>query len=339
VTLVLSRTDVFDLLSLPECIDAVERAFGLHAEGRTLGPGVLSVHASGGGFHIKAAMLEVPAPYFAAKLNGNFSRNSERFAMPAIQGLIMLADARNGYPLAVMDSIEITILRTGAATAVAAKYLARPESKVATICGCGTQGRIQLRALTRIFSLEHVYAFDVSDDRARQFARELSPMLGIRIEPVQDPGAGTRKSDICVTCTPATRFFLSRDHVAAGTFVAAVGADNEEKQELDPRLLASSRVVTDIREQCAEIGELHHAIREGLMRSTDVHAELGEVVAGRKPGRTTSEEVMVFDSTGTALQDVAAAAVVYERAVKENAGGRFCFQTGAAQPLSSGLVL
>jgi ornithine cyclodeaminase/alanine dehydrogenase-like protein (mu-crystallin family) len=283
-----------------------------------------------GGFHIKAAMMNLSVPYFAAKLNGNFFRNSERFAMPNIQGLIILADARNGYPLAVMDSIEITVLRTGAATAVAAKYLARSESKVATICGCGTQGRVQLRAIAKIFSLTRVYAFDLVGDRAHEFAQELSQELGLEIEPVSDLTAVTRESDIFVTCTPAKKFFLGKDQVAPGTFVAAVGADNEEKQELDPRLLASSSVVADVREQCAEIGDLHHAIREGLMRLTDVHAELGEIVAGRKPGRTSPEEITVFDSTGTALQDVAAAAVVYERAVRQGVGARLCFQTLAS---------
>ena len=326
-TVLLTRADVASLITLDECIAAVEDAFLQYGLSRTPPPKVLGMPSVDGGFHIKAALLWSSTPYFAAKLNGNFFHNTERFTMPNIQGLIILADASNGYPLAVMDSIAITILRTGAATAVAAKYLARPESKVATICGCGTQGRIQLRALARILCLQRVYAFDVIDDHAHQFAQQLSPELGIEIEPVSDLAAATRKSDICVTCTPARKFFLRKDDIVPGTFVAAVGADNEEKQELDPRLLASSNVVADIREQCAEIGDLHHAIHEGLMRLADVYAELGEIIAGHKPGRTSPEAITVFDSTGTALQDVAAAASVYERAVKRGIGGRFCFQT------------
>ena len=338
-TLLLTRGDVGSLLTLDECIFAVENAFREHGLSRVPKPRVLGMPSVDGGFHIKAAMMNAPAPYFAAKLNGNFSSNNERFAMPNIQGLIVLADARNGYPLAVMDSIEITILRTGGATAVAAKYLARPESKVVTICGCGTQGRIQLRALARIFSFQRIYAFDMADDRAHQFARELSPELGVQIEPVSDLAAATRKSDICVTCTPARKFFLGKEHIASGTFVAAVGADNEDKQELAPNLLASARVVADVREQCAEIGDLHHAIREGLMRPEDVYAELGEIVAGHKPGRSSREEITVFDSTGTALQDIAAAAVVYERALKLGAGTRFCFETHVEPRAASPRVL
>jgi len=128
-----------------------------------------------------------------------------------------------------------------------------------------------------------------------------------------------------VTCTPARKYFLHKNHVAPGTFVAAVGADNDDKQELDPQLLACSTVVADVLDQCVAIGDLHHAIAEGLMDRNSVHAELGEVVAGRKSGRTSADETTVFDSTGTALQDVAAAAVVYERAVKQGRGNRFHF--------------
>jgi alanine dehydrogenase len=326
-TLLLKRGDVAAVLTLDECIVAVENAFREHGHGRTETPRVLGMPSTDGGFHIKAAMLNISSPYFAAKLNGNFFRNSERCGMPNIQGVLVLCDAGNGFPLAVMDSIEITILRTGAATAVAAKYLARPDSRVATICGCGNQGRVQLRGLCRVLPVRHVYAFDLNDDSARRFAGELSRELAIDIEPVRDLSGAVRKSDVCVACTPARKFYLQKTDVASGTFVTGVGADNHDKQELDPRLLASSKVVADIREQCADIGDLHHAITEGLMSQNDVYAELGEIVAGLKPGRTSNDEITIFDSTGTALQDVAAAAVVYERALKHGMGSRFCFQT------------
>ena len=324
-TLLLTRPDISALLTLDECIVAVEDAFRHHGEGRSPAPKVLGMPARDGGFHIKAALLSSSPPYFAAKLNGNFFYNAQRFAMPNIQGLIVLCDATNGYPLAVMDSIEITILRTGAATAVAAKHLARPDSRVATICGCGNQGRIQLRALCTVLALEHVYAFDVDEAKARRFADELSRELELAIEVVGQPASAVPKSDVCVTCTPAKRYFIHKEHVAPGTFLAAVGADNERKQELDPQLFVFNKVVTDVLDQCAEIGDLHHAIAQGLVQPSNVYAELGELAAGRKPGRTAREEITIFDSTGTALQDAAAAAVVYERAVKQERGSRFCF--------------
>ena len=332
-TLLLTRSDVASLLDLDACIAAVEQAFRLLGEGRAAPPGILGFPAEGGGFHVKAALLEAgagscgaPSPrllerrWFAAKVNGNFFQNRERFGMPTIQGVVLLCDGENGYPLALLDSIEITIRRTGAATAVAAKYLAREDARVVTICGCGNQGRIQLEALSRVRALETAYAFDLDAGRAADFAAELSSRLGICVETASEPGPAARGSDIVVTCTPARKPLLGPADLSPGTFLAAVGSDSPEKQELDPLILASAKVVTDSLDQCAEIGELHHALASGAMKKSDVHAELSELAAGRKPGRATQDEVTLFDSTGTALQDVAAAVVVYERATGAGKG-------------------
>ncbi len=316
----LTRREVAALLSLDECIAAVENAFRLHGEGKTSPPGILGIHAHGGGFHIKAGLLEVGRTYFVAKTNANFPQNMPRFGLPTIQGIITLCDAENGYPLALIDSMEITILRTGAATAVAAKYLARPESSVATICGCGNQGRIQLRALTKVLPIERLYAFDQDAERARQFADEMSAEIRLTAQAVGDLKSAVRDSDVCVTCTPAKEYFLKKEYMKPGTFIAAVGADNAEKQELDPQLFVSNKIIADILEHCATIGDLHHALQAGLVTGENVHAELGEVVAGKKSGRTSKDEIIIFDSTGMALQDAAAAAVVYEKAISVGKG-------------------
>jgi len=296
----LSRRDVASLLTIDDCIDAVERAFGMLGRGEVPPPAVAGVHVPGGAFHIKAAAA---GDRFAAKINGNFFE-----AVPRIKGVIVLADATDGRPLALMDSIEITILRTGAASAVAAKYLARRDARTALICGCGTQGEIQLQAIRRVLPIETVYALDADRSRAAAF-----------------PGATVVddfvKADVIVTCTPSRSAILHR--VEPGTFIAAVGADSHEKQELAPELMASSKVVTDVTEQCATIGDLHHAIAAGAMTREQVHAELGEIVAGRKPGRENDSETIIFDSTGMALQDVAAATIVYERALASGLGVDF----------------
>jgi alanine dehydrogenase len=313
-TLLLTRSQVAALLGVEECMTAVEQTFKLYAEGQIALPGVLGIPGADGGLHIKAGLLTVGRSYFVAKANTNFPQNPKRFGLPTIQGIIMLCDAENGCPLALMDSMEITILRTGAATGVAAKYLARTDAQVVTVCGCGNQGRISLRALAQVRQLTRVYAYDVEEAQARRFADELAKELGMTIETVNDLPEAVRKSDICVTCTPSKQFFLTCESVSPGTFIAAVGADNEDKQEIDPALIAKGKVVVDLLEQCATFGDLHHALALGLLSRADVHAELGEVIAGRKAGRTSEDEIIVFDSTGTALQDVAAAALVYERA-------------------------
>jgi len=322
-TLVLTRDDVASVLTIEDCTRAVEKAFRIHGEGGTSPPGVLGVSGHDGGFHIKAGVLELNRPYFAAKVNANFPQNAQRFGLPLIQGVIVLCDAENGYPLALMDSIEITIQRTGAATAVAARYLARPDSRLITICGCGNQGRISLRALSSLFTFAEVFAYDLNGDAAQLFASEMAAETTLNINAVDKLEAAIRQSDIVVTCTPANQFFLRRDWVQPGTFIAAVGADNENKQELEPQLLAESRVVVDILDQASTIGDLHHAIAAGLMTREQVYAELGEIVAGRKTGRASPGEIVVFDSTGMALQDVVVAAAVYEESLKRQLGQAF----------------
>ena len=319
-TLLLTRKDVAGLLTIEESIAAVQHAFKLYGEGKTLPPGILGLHARDGGFHIKAGILELDRSYFAAKVNANFPENVQRFKLPIIQGVIVLCDGESGYPLAVMDSIEITIQRTGAATAVAAKYLARSDAKIATICGCGNQGRISLRALSKVLPIERVWAFDRGQAQAQRFASQLAEELRIDIEAVSDLETAVRQSDICITCTPSKQPLLKSDFIAPGTFIAAVGADSAEKQELEPALLSRSKIVVDVLEQCASIGELHHALDAGLITRADVYGELGEVIAGVKPGRTSSDEIVIFDSTGMALQDVVTAAAVYEKAVSKGAG-------------------
>ncbi|HLN98328.1 MAG TPA: ornithine cyclodeaminase family protein [Pyrinomonadaceae bacterium] len=324
-TLLVTGREVAALLTIEECMAAVEHAFKLYGEGRTQPPGILGVHARAGGFHIKAGLLELNRPYFAAKVNANFPENAKRFGLPMIQGVVVLCDGENGYPLALVDSIEITIQRTGAATGIAAKYLARPDSKTVAICGCGNQGRISLRALTKVLPIEKVWAHDRDQKQTQRFATELSEELGIDIEAATDLQTAVKQSDVCVTCTPSKQPFLKANFIAPGTFIAAVGADSPEKQELESSLLKRNKIVVDVFEQCASIGELHHGLDAGVVTANDVHGELGEVIAGLKPGRTSAEEIIVFDSTGMALQDVVTAAAVYEKAVSEGAGTQINF--------------
>jgi ornithine cyclodeaminase/alanine dehydrogenase-like protein (mu-crystallin family) len=317
--ILLSSSDIARLLSFTDCIDAVENAFRLLGAGQAERPESMGLHAPpAGGFHVKAGMLcaggEGGRRYFAAKVNGNFPENPSRLGLPTIQGVVVLSDAEDGRLLALLDSVSVTALRTAAATAVAARYLARPASSVATICGCGVQGRAQLRALREVLPLRLVYAFDADVERAWTFARELSAELDLEIAPADDLVRAVRKSDVCVTCTTSHEFILGTDALRRGQFLAAVGVDNPSKRELAPEVLASSKVVVDMLEQCALIGDLHHALEAGVMKESDVYAELSAVVAEKSPGRESDEEVIVFDSTGIALEDVAAAVVVYERA-------------------------
>jgi alanine dehydrogenase len=321
-TVLLSRSDVAALVSFPEYIKLVEGAFRLHAEGKSLKPGLLHVDSVDGEFHVKAGGLNLSRRFFAVKVNGGFFGNKMRFNMANIQGAIVLCDGVNGYPLAIMDSGEITIKRTGAAAAVAAKYLARPESSVATICGCGVQGRIQMTAIKTVLPIKKFYVFDSGEAKAQMFAAEMAKELGIEVAATRELNNSTRVSDVIVTCTSSRKPFLGRSDVSPGTFIAAMGADSPDKQELDPELVKSSKLVVDLLDQCAKVGELHHALDHG-MTERDVYAELGDIILGKQPGRASTEEIIIFDATGTALQDVAAAAAAYQKAVSVGGGHIF----------------
>jgi ornithine cyclodeaminase/alanine dehydrogenase-like protein (mu-crystallin family) len=291
------------------------------------------MHGQGGGFHVKAGFLDVERPYFAAKINANFPGNAAR-GLPTIQGAVALFDAADGRLLALMDSMAITALRTAAASAVAARHLARERSETLLLCGCGGQAREQLRALLCVRSPRRVLVHDLDSARAARFAAAAGDELGIEVSVAARLEEALAKADLIVTCTTARHHFIDEGMVAGGTFIAAVGADSEHKQEIDPALLARAKVVTDVTAQAAAIGDLHHAIEAGVMGRDDVHAELGEVVARRKPGRENDEEIAVFDSTGTGLQDVAASIAAYRAALAASLGTRFDF---AARNVPEGL--
>jgi ornithine cyclodeaminase/alanine dehydrogenase-like protein (mu-crystallin family) len=210
--------------------------------------------------------------------------------------------------------------RTAAASALAARYLARQDADCVAICGCGAQGCAQLAALVDVLPVKHVLVWDLDREKARAFARDMGAALCIDVTAVPEADDATRSSGVIVTSTTSRAPFLTPDMVSAGTFVAAVGADRPEKSELAPELMAQATIVVDILAQAASVGDLHHALVAGRVTLSDVHAELGDLVVGRKVGRTTPDEITVFDSTGAALQDVASAVRIYERAIASGTG-------------------
>jgi ornithine cyclodeaminase/alanine dehydrogenase-like protein (mu-crystallin family) len=305
MTRILTRADLETLLTPQDCLSAVEEAFRAYGEGRTAPPKSLGLHADSGTFHIKAAIADV----FAAKINANFPDNPRQHGLPTIQGVIVLMDIERGSLLAILDSALITTLRTAAATAIAAKYLAREDAATLTIIGCGTQGRASVDAIRLVRPITSIYAYDLDPAAADRFAREMNATA------VTTPDLAVAKSDIVVTCTTSRTPILDAHHLHPGLFIAAVGADNPEKQELTPALLREATIVVDILEQAATMGDLHQALSAGARTRADVHGELADIICGRLPARRTPDEVFVFDSTGTALQDVAVASMAYGRAI------------------------
>jgi alanine dehydrogenase len=318
----LSGRDLRRLLDPKLVIEALREAYAALADnpgdqGRSVGFTI-----DGGSIHVKSGLLPGSHLAFASKVNVNLPDNWKLRQLPTIQGLIVVSDAKDGRPLAILESITLTGIRTAATAALAAGYGARKHSRRVAIIGCGAQAGYQLEAVKTVFPLESVRVFDVDAARAEAFARANST-ASCAVTPAPSVRDAVRDVDICITCTTSKSPVLTDDLDLKGCFVAAIGADNPEKQEIAPELMRRARVLVDDIEACASGGDLNHALRAGAMSKDQVHAELAELAAGRKRGRMTEDELVIFDSSGSGLQDVAAAWVAYREARRTGTGGRF----------------
>lgn len=310
-TLLLTREVIASRVPPHAYVDAIRAAFRRLAAAELEIPAVGHVPGCGGAFHIKAAASLTGVRRAAVKINGNFPDNPARHGLPTIQGFIALLDAQCGHLLALMDSAEITAQRTAAASVVAAQLLARPAARRLALIGCGVQARYHLIHFTSAFAFDSIACCDLRAESADALAA-FGAQRSLRVEIAKSAQAAAAGADIVVTCTPSRVPILHVGDVAPGCFIAAVGADNPHKQELDPELLQAARVVPDVLAQAIQMGDLHHAIEAGVMRAQDIHGELADIVAGRVAARNADDAIFVFDSTGTAITDLAAAEVVYE---------------------------
>jgi len=318
--LILREADVRAALDMPSLIDAVERAFVAYSTGRAELPGVihLGVPESGGEVHVKAGHLH-GEPFYAVKVSSGFAPPSADGA-PTADGLVMAFDARNGAPFAfLLDNGFISDARTGAAGGVAARHLAPSNVEVVAMIGTGAQARYQLDALSRVRGFGQVRVWGRNPDHARGCVDELASRPGLpeRCTFAVAPSVelAVEGADVVITCTASREPLVRAEWLSPGAHVTAVGSDGPDKQELDTEVLGRADVlVVDGRAQCARIGELHHALEAGAVASADHAAELGEVAAGAKPGRTSEDQLTVCDLTGLGVQDVAAAALVLARA-------------------------
>ncbi len=320
--LLLTPEDVSRVFDPHAILDAVEEAFAEKGLGRVQMPPKQYIFFEGGGdWRIMPAYI--PSMRLAGvKTVGVNPRNPER-GLATVIALIELVDPETGHPLAVMDGTLVTAWRTGAAGAIAAKHMAVRGASVMGVVGAGVQGRMQaFFTITAIPSITRVKIYDVRRSAAVEAARFLESELGVDAYIVDDVEAAVRGVDILATCTPARQPIVRREWVEEGTHINAIGADAPGKEELDPLILREARIVVDDLEQAMHSGEVNVPLAKGYITERDIYAELGEVVARLKPGRLDDREVTVFDSTGLAIQDVAAAKVVYEAALREGLGVR-----------------
>ncbi len=310
--LILSRSDLEKVLNMRDVIDSVETAFKGLALGEVLMPMpyIIDVPKHNGVWGVKSALINTQ-DVVGVKLSSGYFENPVKYNLPSITGVVVIADSKHGIPLAVMDASVITAYRTGAVAGVAARYLARRDSQTAAVFGAGVQGRTQLMALAEVLKLTEARVYDIISEAAEKFSRDMSGRLGIDVKPVKSVEEALKGADVVSTATPSKTPYIKLAWLERGTHVTTVGSDHKGKQELETSVYGVAKVVVDKREV---------ALEKEYLRPELIHAELGEVVAGIKPGRVHSDELTVMDSSGLGIQDAAAGLAAYQLAKKKDLG-------------------
>jgi alanine dehydrogenase len=304
-TLLLDRNSIKALLGMADVINAVEEAFRVCGEGKGKMPPKTYLALERGDFRAMPAAL----PGCAGVKWVNVHPHNPSLGLPSVMAVLIYSDPETGYPLAIMDATETTAYRTGAAAAIASKYLARRDSHTVGIIGAGFQAHTQILAHAELFNPISINAFDVSQAAVDKLVRAF-PQFSIRNCSIEEAVA----SDIVCTLTPSRSPIVKRGWIRPGTHINAVGADAPGKEELDPSILKEAIVVVDDIKQASGSGEINVPIQTGAYGIGDIYGTLAEVVAGKKKGRTSGGDITVFDSTGIAIEDIAVAKLLFEKA-------------------------
>ncbi len=309
------------LVTPAEYVQCVEQAYRMHGEGRFyMEPkGHIVLDKYPGEWEVMPSYIEEPEAA-ACKWVSIREQNRERFDLPTVFSILIYTHPETGFPLAICDGSYHTVMRTGAAAAVSAKWLARKDSKVLAIVGGGHMAGGTIETCNEVFDWDEVRIWSRSERTLSEFAERYEGRYSFRLEPSTDLAEVVSGADVVVTVTPARGPIVMDEWISEGMHIAAVGADKAGDQELDSKILQRARIFVDDIRQCRTDGEINVPLAQGLISEDDVAGEIGEVIAGTKPGRTSDSEITVFDSTGIALQDSATVPLEYERAVAAGVG-------------------
>jgi alanine dehydrogenase len=309
------------LVTPAEYVACVEQAYRMHGERRFyMDPkGHIVLDKYPGEWEAMPSYIEEPEAA-ACKWVSIREQNRDRFDLPTVFSILIYTHPETGFPLAICDGSYHTVMRTGAAAAVSAKWLAREDSKVLAIVGAGHMAEGTLETCNEVFDWDEVRVWSRSRATLDGFAEKYRDRYSFRLTPCPDLERAVRGADVVVTVTPAREPIVRDEWIGEGTHVAAVGADKSGDQELDARIVQRARIFVDDIRQCRTDGEINVPLAEGLISEEQIAGEIGEVVTGRKPGRTSDSEVTLFDSTGIALQDSATVPLEFERAVAAGVG-------------------
>ena len=319
--LFITEEEVKSLLSMEETIRAVEEAFRAKGLGKTQMPPkmYLTFDKYDGDIRVMPSYLET-LDSAGVKVVNVHPNNIARYGMPTVMAIILLIDPKNGAVTSIMSGTHITGMRTGAAAAVATKYLARKNSRILGLVGAGAQARMQLLAISNVLKLEEVRVWSKPESTIDAFISEAEKIYDIKFHPCRSCEECVSQADVISTVTPSRTPIVECTSISPGTHINAMGADAPGKEELDPDILLKAKVVVDDLTQASHSGEINIPLQKGILKKEDIYGELSEIITGEKEGRTSDEDVTVFDSTGLSLLDVSTATIVYNQAKEKNIG-------------------
>lgn len=319
--LLLSRDDVTKVLDMADCMEVVEKAFAELASGSAVLPLRINITPPGGlALYMPAYLKEMGA--LACKVVTVYKDNPKKHNMPTTIGKVLLQDPATGDVICIMDGGYLTAVRTGAASGVATKYLARDDrGQVAGIFGAGVQAKMQLWAVAVARDIAKAYVYDVSADAAEKFVSEMSSKLKLEVSRADSPDEILEHADIICTATSSPTPIFDGGKIREGTHVNGIGSHTPKARELDTAIIKRSKLIADSYEACLnEAGDIMIPIQEGAIDKSHMYAELGEVITGKKASRTDDKEITLFKSNGLAIQDVATAKLVYDKAIDSGIG-------------------
>lgn len=320
MTLILNKSDVASVLTMKDCMDAMEKAFSELSEGTAILPLRTSITPPDGlSLYMPSYLKKMGA--LGCKVVTVYKNNPVKFNLPTTIGKVLLQDPATGDVICIMNGGYLTAVRTGAASGVATKYLAREEAgQVAGIFGAGVQARMQLWAVAEARPLSKAMVFDISEAAAAQFISEMGPKLNLEITRARNPEE-LLEADIICTATSASSPLFDGNKVKEGTHINGIGSHTPNARELDTAIVKRSRFVGDSREACfKEAGDIIIPVNAGEIPESHFYAELGEIITGKKPGRENDRQITLFKSNGLAIQDAATAMLVYRKAQEAKIG-------------------
>ncbi|MBU9192962.1 ornithine cyclodeaminase family protein [Burkholderia gladioli] len=326
-TLLLKKKEVIQLISMKEVIGTVEEAYRAFNSDQVTQPDYIGIdfHPTRGDIDFKLGYYKGNEIISMKASSGGFPNNPTEYGVPSGMGTILLFDAMTCALICVMDGSLITGLRTGACGAVSVKALAKKNANKIASIGTGNQARMQIRAINEIMKIDEIYAWDHTAESAATFKADIEREFEIPVVSANSKKEAVERADIVITTTRGKGSLVEADWVKPGTHIVAIGTDAKGKQEFDPEIFRNAKVVVDSIMQCSEKGEIQHPLSKKIITKDGIHAEIGEVLLGKKPGRESDEEITIFDSTGMAIQDNTTSTKIYRNAIENKVGTFFEF--------------